>query len=237
MLDSKKFGALHTGQIGDLLFGSYIKKNFKPHSGIMSNRVELLQKISFYDDYEQKYTNSAELFAYEERVIHGTLNGDRTTSHFTDMLSPFYDRELIEFCLSIPDRYKKDEAIYLDWFNQKHPKIAEYVWESAGIKPKNSSCVKVAKMTKRIKNALMRRMGLRVNDMNPFDVWLRSNPKILNNLDSLYQHYLHCAPDDIKDLLDDIYHDNVHFSHYGRNNKFLVVTLLLALDLHFGDQL
>ncbi|MCK5538593.1 MAG: hypothetical protein KAI79_17340 [Bacteroidales bacterium] len=232
-IKNSNYGALHTGQIGDLLFGSYVKKQFVAKQGIMSGKQQLADDITFFREYEKKYKNSSEIFGYEQRVINGTLNGDRTSSHFTDMISPFYNKELIEFCLAIPDRYKRDEAIYLDWFNSKHKKVATYKWESAGIKPININIVKYAKQFKRYKNALFRRIGLNINDMNPFDVWLRKNKQILKNLDKLFNQYIHNVEDeDLKNTLTEMYNTDIKYSNYGRNNKFLVITVLLSYELH-----
>ncbi len=233
--DLKTFGALHTGQIGDLLFGSYVKQSFHVENALMSDHRELLEKISFWKQYTQKYNNHSELFGYEQRVINATLNGDRTLSHFVDILSPFYDRELIEFCLTIPDTYKKDEAIYLEWFNAMHPKVSTYIWESAGIRPKNRSLVHLAKKTKRYKNALLRRLGLNINDMNPFDIWMRENSAITQNLETLFKEKIILIQDNVlRELLHKMFFGDVQYSHFGRNNKFLVITLLLAIELHFG---
>ncbi len=226
-------GALHTGQIGDLLFGSYVKKQFTVEHGTMSDQQQLMHDITFFKDYATKYKNNSELFGYEQRVINATLNGDRTAAHFTDMISPFYDRKLIEFCLTIPDAFKKDESIYLDWFNTKHKQVSNYKWESAGVKPKSIAIVKYAKQFKRYKNALLRRVGLNINDMNPFDVWLRNNKQILKNLDMLFNKYINTIEDkNLQKLLNKMYNSDIKYSHYGRNNKFLVITVLLSYKLH-----
>ncbi len=227
------FGALHTGQIGDLLFGSYVKKQFTVEQGIMSDQQQLMHDITFFENYASRYNNNSELFGYEQRVINATLNGDRTAAYFTDMISPFYNRKLIEFCLTIPDTFKKDEAIYLDWFNTKHKQISNYKWESAGVKPKSIAIVKYAKQFKRYKNALLRRVGLNINDMNPFDVWLRNNKQILKNLDMLFNKYINTIEDkNLQKLLNKMYNSDIKYSHYGRNNKFLVITVLLSYKLH-----
>jgi len=232
-IKNSNYGALHTGQIGDLLFGSYVKKIFSAEQGIMSNKKQLIEKVVFFKEYAIKYKNNSEIFGYEQRVINGTLNGDRTSAHFTDMVSPFYNRKLIEFCLTIPDKFKKDEAIYLDWFNAKHKKVSAYKWESAGVKPKNINFVKYAKQVKRYKNALLRRVGLNINDMNPFDVWLRNNKQILKNLDGLFNQYIHSIEDSsLQNILKEMYNTDIKYSHYGRNNKFLVITVLLSYKLH-----
>jgi len=232
-INHEKYGALHTGQIGDLLFGSYVKKQFIVEQGIMSNQKQLMNNITFFKEYADRYNNNSEIFGYEQRVINATLNGDRTSSHYTDMISPFYNRELIEFCLTIPDVFKKDEAIYLDWFNAKHKNISEYKWESAGVKPKNIHIVKYAKQFKRYKNALLRRIGFNINDMNPFDIWVRKNKRILKNLDKLFNQYIHSVEDEkLQCILNEMYNTDIKYSHYGRNNKFLVMTVLLSYELH-----
>lgn len=229
-------GAIHSGQIGDVLFGSFVKNKFSLNSGIVSNQNNLLKKISFFKEFQEKYNNNSEIFSFEQRQQNNTFNGDRTYSHFTDLFSPFYDRELIEFCLTIPDKYKKDEAIYLDWFNKKHKHISDYEWENAGIKPYNIKLVKLAKIFKRYKNGVLRRLGFNINDMNPFDIWLRNNPKILENLDSTYNKLINTIKDlELKEMLIKMYNTDIKYSHYGRNNKFLVVTFLLAYELHFGE--
>ncbi|GIU01296.1 hypothetical protein TSL6_18020 [Sulfurovum sp. TSL6] len=227
------FGALHTGQIGDLLFGSYVKKYFTVDNSAISDQTQLVQEITFFEDYAIKYKNNSELFGYEQRVINGTLNGDRTATHFTDMLSPFYNRSLMEFCLTIPDVFKKDEAIYLDWFNNKHKQISNYKWDSAGVKPKSIILVKYAKQFKRYKNAFLRRVGLKVDNMNPFDMWLRNNKKILKNLDVLYFTHINDIEDiNLQKLLKNMYNCDIKHNHYGSNNKFLVITVLLSYKLH-----
>ncbi len=235
MLNHKKFGALHSGQIGDLLFGSYVKKDYSIEKGMLSNQYNLLNKISFMKDYKKSYDQNPEIYGYEERVINGTLNGDRTISHLVDQLSPFYNRKLIEFCLTIPDKYKKDEMIYLDWFNTKHKNIAKYQWESAGVIPTNIHYIKLAKFLKRYKNGILRRIGFNINDMNPFDIWLRENKNIIKNLDDVYNKHIENVDKELKNILNDMYNTSIKFSYYGRNNKFIVVSLLLAVDLHFKE--
>lgn len=236
VINHKNYGLLHTGQIGDVLFGSFVKKNFKVQQGIMSDQKDLLKDISFLDRIMAKYDNNPEIFSFEQRQQNSTLNGDRTYANYVDVASPFYNRDLIEFCLTIPNKYKKNEAIYIDWFNAKHKNIANFIWESAGVKPRNINIIKIAKKIKRYKNAILRRLGFNINDMNPFDIWLRNNDKILTNLNNIFSHHIDNVEDKkLKNIIISMYNADIQYGHYGRNNKFLVVTLLLALVLHFGD--
>lgn len=61
-LGKNDFGALHTGQIGDLLFGSYVKEGFDVTQGLASNQSQLLKEISFFEEYSKSYNNKSELF-------------------------------------------------------------------------------------------------------------------------------------------------------------------------------
>lgn len=229
-----KYGALHTGQIGDVLFGSTVKSNFSLEKGMMSDRIDLLDKMTFINEFQNKYNDNPEIFGFEQRQQHGTLNGDRMLSCFTDLLSPFYDRELISFCLTIPKKYKKNEAIYLDYFNEKHKNIANYPWESAGVKPINITYVKIAQNIKRYKNALLRRLGFSINDMNPFDVWLRKNNNIQLNLNATFESNIKYIKDEeLVTILKEMYYHDIKYSSKGRYNKFLIVTFILAIKLHF----
>lgn len=233
-IDHRPFGSLHTGQIGDLLFGSYVKEGFNLAQAAMTRDRNLLRKISSYEALSKRYENNAELFGYEQRVIHGTFNGDRTLSHLADITSPFYNRALIEFCLSIPDRYKRHEAVYLQWFNAKHPRIADYPWEQAGVRPTGVAKTVVGRQWQRYRNALLRRVGVKINHMNPYDQWMKSNTALAENLERLYHQLIPTVQDrELQEEIAAVFESPFQHSHYGRYNKFLAVTVLLALQLHF----
>lgn len=233
-INTQNFGSLHSGQIGDILFGSYVKADYKVEKNMVTDQHALLDRISFIDDFRSRYRNNPEQFAYEQRVPNCTLNGDRTISHIADIQSPFYDKQLIQLCLSLPWRLKKNEEIYLHWFNKYCTRVSQYEWESAGVKPKAIKFVRLAQIVKRYKNGAMRRLGFNINDMNPFDVWLRNNHRIMENVDRIYTQYISLIEDNgLRTVVKKMYNTDVKYSHYGRNNKFIVITLLMALKLHF----
>ncbi len=75
-----------------------------------------------------------------------------------------------------------------------------------------------------------------IDDVNPFDIWLRKNPELIKKLDFSYNENINKINNSVlrNDLIN-LYNDDIKYSYQGRNNKFLVVTLLLAMKLHFGD--
>ncbi|RLD75716.1 MAG: hypothetical protein DRJ10_14765 [Bacteroidetes bacterium] len=232
-IDHSQYGLVHTGQIGDLLFGSY---SFK----VKDFKTRVLNELNFegsslkdkFDQFEEVLSPyqylTYEQFVYEQKAINGTLNGDRTLSHFADLASPFYDKDLIKFCLTIPDIFKQNEAIYIEWMNKYHPKLTMYKWEKAGVKPSNVLKVKTGVFIKNSKVALKRKMGIH-SGMNPFEKWAKSNSLIMLNLDNVYKSNLeHITVPSLRKDLTDLY--------TGTSNilqKMKVVTLLITLKIHF----
>ena len=88
-----EYNTLHTGQIGDVLFGSFSDQNFNIHrnkasigyTGFVSNN-SLLNKIESLPKLLDKYQELGfELFIYEQRQINATLVGDRSLNNHIDL--------------------------------------------------------------------------------------------------------------------------------------------------------
>lgn len=229
-------GLLHTGQIGDVLFGSFTLKDtgienayrklfFNPDPRILS-KIETLQKMK-----TDKFDGAdVEVYSLEHRQINGTMNGDRCCTHLADSASPFYNKELLKFCLSIPDRFKYKEAIYLDWMNECHPELASYKWAATEAKPSNSPAQKVLGFKNRLQNYLLRKAGFDRKNMNPFEHWYRTNSDFSTSLDNIFQN-------GVPDGLDEDLKNDISYC-YGKNSvtaKMLAVTAILSYKLHFED--
>lgn len=235
-IDFSDRGLLHTGQIGDVLFGSftlrdtgvesaYRKLFFNADPQILS-KIEALQKMK-----EDKFDGAdVEIFSLEQRQINGTMNGDRCCSHIADSASPFYDKELLQFCLSIPDKYKYREAIYLDWMNECQPELASYKWAATEAKPSNSPAQKLLGFKNRLQNYLLRKAGLDKNNMNPYEDWYRTNSAFPKSLEQVFQKEL---PNGIEE---ELRNDIVYcYNQKSVTAKMLAVTAILSYKLHFED--
>ncbi len=200
--DLTSFGLAHSGQIGDVVFGSYSNKLPISLSTIGNygfvNNSEIIKSISFIDDLIKRYDyeQGPEMFSYEQRQFNGTLNGDRMTTHLIDSASPFYDRELLQFCLNIPKEFKKGQRIYLDWFNSKHPKIANFPWQKTGVKPSSFLRTEVAFFKKRVLNKVYSKFGKQYDNMNPFNVWFNEKPELTAFYKKLFDKHIHLIEDD-----------------------------------------
>ena len=139
-LDYSEYGIVHTGELGDVIIGSYQQSTMDydvPISiGDGAYSTELLDRLK---DYKLKYDyGSCEMYMMYNRgfcfVGQGTLGYDH---RYTENLSPFCNVDFMEFCFSIPLKYRFKHKIYFDWILQKHPEAARYIWEGSGgyIKP------------------------------------------------------------------------------------------------------
>ena len=70
--------------------------------------------------------------------------------------------------------------------------------------------------------------------MNPFGRWLKESPEILKTLNHIFGSEIHKTyiDADLKKDLQKIYKDDI----FEARNKFAVISVLLALKLHFSDE-
>lgn len=134
-LDYSSYGIVHTGELGDVIVGSYQKSSMSydttpsivdgGYSTVLADRLK---------DYQFKYSyENAEMYLMYNRgfcfVGQGTLGYDH---RYTENLSPFCNVDFMEFCFSIPLKYRLKHKIYFDWVLDKYPGAAEYTWTGSG---------------------------------------------------------------------------------------------------------
>lgn len=238
-LNTNHYGATHSGQLGDTVSGSFLKPNYDfignadkiGLTGFVRNK-KLLNKISSLDELLRKYQNTDyEIYTYEQRQVNGTLAGDSTFSNFVDQVSPFYDLDLINYILTIPNKYKLNQQIYFSWLKEKHPNILDYKWEKLGMKPNSSFNLNYGRLIKKYVNGGKKYFNLRYDSMNPIGTWFAENPNHLLEFDKIYNSLIYDLGDaELQRDLEEIYKDNI----FAYRNKFTVITVLLSLKLHFG---
>lgn len=235
------YALLHTGQIGDALFGSFTKPNYDfkknrgkiGYTGFIANE-SLLDKISILPEVLDKYQElGLELFTYEQRVINATLYGDRSLNNYIDNLSPFFDFELLNFCISLPNKYKKDQMIYFDWLKTYHKRALNYSWDKINMLPNNKLKIIYGKKFKKLSNGAKKYFNFKYESMNPYGRWLVKYPIIINTLDQIVNNEIDkpYIDQELRTDLLSIYNENV----FEFRNKFAVTTALLALKLHFDN--
>lgn len=238
-LNKTNYGLLHTGQIGDVIFGSFLRPNFdikknKNKIGLTGfvKHTELLNRIESLDSILDRYDGlDYELYTYEQRQINGTLTGDRVASNFIDHLSPFFDIDLINYMVTVPNKYKINQKIYFDWLKKDHSELLNYEWEKIGLKPNSDFNLKYGSFFKKYINGGKKFFKLKYDSMNPIGVWLSENQKILKSFDKIFENNIVIVDDNqLKEDLIQIYKDDI----FEYRNKFTVISVLLSLKLHFS---
>lgn len=176
-LNWKKFGILHSGQLGDAVLGTYIDKEIHVRNEDLRDVVE---------DAKKKYETN-EKFVLYNRGYNGILNGNWTTHHFTEMLSPFLYPSFIEFSLCLHPSFKYGEKLYIDWLKTVLPESYKYPWESLkGLPPGSPNWLVF--LRKAYYGGIKRVFGqLPMHSMNPFEYWFRVNEKLRNTLLRYYK--------------------------------------------------
>lgn len=135
LINYDNLGVIHTGQLGDVILGTYLKKmeyGQKPNVTDGAYSEELRERIENYQfkyDYEDK-----EIFMMYNRGFCGINQGLLTYQENTESYSPFTDVDFLEFAYSIPIELRSNHKIYIDWVLSKYPEAGEYIWESIGKK-------------------------------------------------------------------------------------------------------
>lgn len=196
LLNFNELGILHSGQLGDVIIGSFIKnletKSLNEVSGLYSKLgADLAGITKAYTSFEEK-----EIDLIYQRGINGANSGLMLINHYTETYSPFYDIDFMEFCLSIPIDRRINHKLYKAWILKKYPRAADYIWESTKKKintkePQINILGKKIYITE-IGNALLRKLKLKKvpistkNNMNPLQYWYDTNLDLKKFIDQYY---------------------------------------------------
>lgn len=233
LIDWTDFGLLHTGQIGDLILGSYllnpshsklsydmIKKT--AYSPKLINRIPLNILENLVNKYE-----SGEIFAFYERCINGVFNGDLMAQCFTETASPFLYIDFLDYAMKINPKYRYKEQIYLKWIKAYMPEIVKYPWEKTRAKITANS---FELFSKKVYRYIQRKaFGPSPKDsMNPFEYWFNSNSNLRNFINNYFETHIDLLIDN-SSLKKDV---EFLFNKGNFIEKTQVLTLLAAMKMH-----
>lgn len=203
-LDFSKLGVCHTGQLGDVILGTYSSeskhiKDFDFKSG--ANLPEYVSKIDFSEidlDFENE-----EMFKFYQRGFSGINSGLQGIQKFTETHSPFYDVDFMNFALSIPVEKRYNHKIYFEWIEKKYSGVQKYIWEKTKTIPKkgakNYKYIKIKNKKvdiTRVHRIILKKMGFKKflseesRSMNPHDYWFKTNKELSIFFASYYNENL-----------------------------------------------
>lgn len=227
------FGLGHSGQIGDVIFGSYyqdgsVNDNLK--KACYNPNYEIINKIHYYQNLLDNSFNgdNCELFLYKNRALNGIFNGDRVANHYFDTSSPFFDTNVIALGLKIPPKLKKNALLYRTLLSTNFPFMIRYKWQQTGTKPTLGHINEILSFLIRLKRFSQRKIGLKSDDMNPFQHWFAHNSRLSKNIISTFNNNLEYIEEE--SLRNDIIKT---FNSKSVSNKLAAISVLLSKKLHF----
>ena len=184
-LNMAEFGISHSGQLGDVVIGSFIKK-YHPGQPLPVH-IGGTYSAGLSDKVRCNYEGFAnqELFLMYTRAFSGCLQGNNTSQHFgTEVGSPFCDLDVLDFCFSLPLEYRVGHRLYFAWLRRKYPRAADFKWISQNCYINDGPLMNfIHKFPRRAKNQILRLLGKPMigstfsrQHMNPLDLWYRDNP-------------------------------------------------------------
>ena len=247
LLDISKYGLWHTGQLGDVIVGSYYreeKKSIEEGCGAYSKKLSGMVRLQT-GEYENE-----EMFFLYNRLLKGTLNGQLPETYYTEVVSPFLYLEFMEFCLNIPLKYRYDHYIYKKWIMKKHPDAGKISVERFGgddvftAYSKNSVissylrllkergiwfCWKLVLRKVGFKNVNLKDEHKKLSGMNPVDLWYETKPNIREALDNYYEDIFAKSrglfSSDLERDMQSLYYNGTTLE------KCLVLTVLAFIDV------
>lgn len=205
-LNFSEFGLEHTGQLGDVVIGSFLTSPQRQAAEVGQGGYS---RVNVYSPTASVDTLDEELFLMNTRGFRGALSTHLLRQHFTYAVSPFLDIDLIAFMFSIPLEYRVRHRLYGAWLSAKYP-LALNVPSTRRLRAESTAIGHALRSIKAVVSKLASKAervlsdigmpgseflgGLR-NDMNPAEYWYRKNSDVRALLDSFEQrsHQVSCS--------------------------------------------
>ena len=234
-LNLDAYGLEHTGQVNGAVIGSLLcgkdglEKRYP--SGKFSNKLNHRLDQAYaanFDDHE--------LYLLSTRTFRGILNTQLIRENYTEIAFPFLDVELLQLCLDIPLEYRLGHNIYKKWILTKYPQAARFRWEKTGAKISEGKPIGLLrKVITKGPHKLLRMMGkhsLSNHGMNPLDYWFGRDKALQTYLNRQEAEGYRCLPQASDRLISDM---KQLYATGSFNEKAMVLTILAAAKLYFGD--
>ncbi len=227
-------GMVHTGQIGDLVMGSYLAE--PTHRRVNQKIIEkiayskkLLPKLMQHSPFHLDEYENDEIFAFYERCVNGVFNGYRMIEQFTEYSSPFLYLDFLDYAMKIPPSYRYKESIYIRWINTYIPNFAKYKWERYKISPRYPlKLMKLYAGLYYLRGLILGRIFPMMSlSMNPTEHWWKSNAALRDQINALFRENIDAVEENPELFQDCI----MQFETGSLLEKTQVITLIRAIKI------
>lgn len=217
----------HSGQIGDVVIGSFAQEQTEAIDR-NQGRYSLRLGYQFEDSWYTKDLDNKEMFCMYTRAFLGALSSHLIRRNYNYTVSPFIDVDFMETCLSIPTELRAGHKVYFAWLKKYYPDV----FEVKSTRDKVSLAVRVKNKGKRELRKMLYHMKLissaESNDsMNPFEYWYCTNRNIREFIERYYNENIERCKHD------SIFEDIIQLYEHGNVIEKLQVLTVLSVKKQF----
>ncbi len=229
-------GMIHSGQLGDVVISSHMKnydERFVEGEGAYSTKY--IEQLDFHSSVD--YPNK-EIGSWYNRYLNGANNGQQNEYHYTETFSPFTDIDFLEFCLTIPVRYRYHHSIYKKWILKKYPLAADFEWDKISAKISAPTItykgiqIPITISPLKLFRKILVKLGIAPESakkgMNPVALYLKENKELNDFLNTYYQYIDLIKDSQLRKILEDI---RVSGNSLEKNQA---TSLLAAIKIYFS---
>ena len=200
-LPNEQTGIIPTGIGGDFLINTMFHHTAEKYTyGDLALTPLRYKEMAAPPDYLTRYENRM-IHALYTRVFYcGNYGAPLTYQSEAESYSVFMDADLMQFVLSIPEKYRIDYRLYDRWVLLRYPDMATFIHNGHRIGHRHRSfqlfgrTMTWQELPKRLFTFLMKKAGLirsytmdKGKSPNPTSLWLEQNPSLKKTWDTYYE--------------------------------------------------
>lgn len=196
----RNIGMTVTGLLGELHNAYWTEGYEHTAPNLTMNRYSPAVDYKLPESYKEDYDNFEQMNLYEFSNLM-FLSSAIVRQQSVEVASPFVDVDFLEFAYRIPLKFRKNYLLTQTWMVKKYPEAAKYVWQTMRMPvdkhfygkiyiPKVLDDIRSIAVRGINKGARMLNVPFQISlkaDMNPFEIWYRTNPQIRAFIDSYYK--------------------------------------------------
>lgn len=127
-LNTDRIGIRHNGNMGDTVFGAYLRGNGHRKPGDLSGHNSSSRSHGPYPVDFSRYESEEEQDLYARYLLADPVSHILVRDHVI-AVSPFMDVDFLDYFLHIPIKYRRGN-LYANWVKTKYPQAAKYPYNS-----------------------------------------------------------------------------------------------------------